>query len=200
MESGTSRTKHAASCPLDLPALTRHGVLGMNSRASITSLIAAKNLSRFSPVSAIETCPTTRRTISAHSSSGRPFASFSEYRLLTTFLTLIPSCCDLRRGDMAGEPPVLFPVLPIAALLINLCLSNGEPEGRLAFQKRLCQAYCYAGLNLECVLDLLVGSFRSPKPGQIRYLPPRTRREYTPLKRSCQPISCGYFFVRCYRV
>src|SRR5215212_10318157 len=126
-ESGTSRTKHAASCPLVLPALTRHGVFGMNSRASITSLMAAKNLSRFSPVSAMETWPTTRRTISDHSSSGRPFESFNEYRLLTTFLALTPSCCDFRRGETAGEPTLLFPaVLPIAALIIS------------AFQKELC--------------------------------------------------------------
>jgi hypothetical protein len=69
-ESGTSSTKQAASCPLALPALTRQGVLGINSRASITSLIAAKNLSRFSPVSALETWPTTLLTMSAHSSKG----------------------------------------------------------------------------------------------------------------------------------
>ena len=35
MESGTSRTKQAASCPEGLPALTRHGVLGTNSRRSM---------------------------------------------------------------------------------------------------------------------------------------------------------------------
>src|SRR5215213_2280579 len=129
-ESGTSRTKHAASCPLLLPALTKHGVFGMNSRASITSLMAAKNLSRFSPVSAIETCPTTRRTMSDHSSIGRPFKSLSEYRLLTTFLALTPSCSDFRRVETAGEPTLLFPaVLPIAALIIS------------AFQKQLCHAY-----------------------------------------------------------
>ena len=43
IESGTSRTKHAASWPLGLPALTRQGVLGTNSRASMMSLIALKN-------------------------------------------------------------------------------------------------------------------------------------------------------------
>src|SRR5215213_1314946 len=135
-ESGTSKTKHAASCPFVLPALTRHGVFGINSRASITSLMAAKNLSRFSPVSANETAPTTRRTMSAHSSSGRPFKSFSEYRLLTTFLALIPSCWDFRRGETAGEPTLLFPdVLPIAALIIS------------AFQKEL-----YPGVLLRKAL------------------------------------------------
>src|ERR1044071_2930509 len=141
-ESGTSNTKHAASCPFALPALTRHGVFGINSRASITSLIAAKNLSRFSPVSAAETCPTTRRTISAHSSSGRPFKSFSEYRLLTTFLALIPSCCDFRRGETAGEPMLVFPAfLSIAALIIS------------AFQEQLYQAYCYAQAYFRCFLN-----------------------------------------------
>src|SRR5215213_6922113 len=78
----------------------------------------------------------TRRTISDHSSSGRPFKSFSEYRLLTTFLALIPSCSDFRRGETAGEPTLLFPdVLPIAALIIS------------AFQKEL-----YPGVLLRKAL------------------------------------------------
>src|SRR6185503_6683292 len=144
-ESGTSKTKHAASCPFGLPALTRQGVLGMNSRASMTSFIAAKNLSRFSPVSAFETCPTTRLTMASQSSNGTPFASFSEYRLLTTFLALIPSCCDLRRGETAGDPTLEFPIfLPTTALIISAFLT-GEPESRIAYQKRVCQAYRYAG-------------------------------------------------------
>src|SRR4029453_13206354 len=137
-ESGRSRKKQAANWPFALPAFTRHGVFGINSRASITSLIAAKNLSRFSPVSAAETCPTTRRTMSAHSSSGRPFKSFNEYRLLTTFLALIPSCCDLRRGETGGEPTLLIPTfLPIVAL-INLCLSHlGETGTPSVFLRRI---------------------------------------------------------------
>ena len=39
MESGTSSTKQAASCPEGLPALTRHGVFGTNSRRSMMPAI-----------------------------------------------------------------------------------------------------------------------------------------------------------------
>ncbi len=39
MESGTSRTKQAASCPEGLPALTRQGVFGTNSRRSMMPAI-----------------------------------------------------------------------------------------------------------------------------------------------------------------
>src|SRR4030095_15170415 len=116
-ESGRSRTKQAANWPFALPAFTRHGVFGINSRSSITSLIAAKNLSRFSPVSAAETRPTTRRTMSAHSSIARPFESFNEYRLLTTFVALSPSCCVFRREGMEGELTVVFDFLSNAALM-----------------------------------------------------------------------------------
>src|SRR5260370_21554805 len=57
IESGTSSTKHAASCPLGLPELTRQGVFGTNSRASMMSDIVLKNSSRLSAsVSATETC------------------------------------------------------------------------------------------------------------------------------------------------
>src|SRR5215213_10479439 len=146
-ESGTSKTKHAASCPFDLPAFTRQGVLGMNSRASITSVIASKNWFRFSPVSALETCLTTRVTMAAQSSYGCPFKSFSEYRLLTTFLALIPSGCDFRRGETAGEPTLVFPaLLSIAALLIISAFLTGSPKV-IKVQKRECQAYRYAGLT-----------------------------------------------------
>src|SRR5262245_11777624 len=167
-ESGTSKTKHAANCPFGLPAFTRHGVFGINSRASITSLMAAKNLSRFSPVSATETCPTTRRTISVHSSRGRPFKSFNEYRLLTTFLALIPSCCDFRRGEIAGEPARAFPAfLPIAGLLMNVCLSTGRPE-ILSFKNGCARRIATQGLILECVAFTPVGSFEATKtcPGE----------------------------------
>src|ERR1044072_2000178 len=176
-ESGTSRTKHAASWPLVLPALTRHGVFGMNSRASITSLMAAKNLSRFSPVSAMETAPTTRRTISDHSSSGRPFKSLSEYRLLTTFLALIPSCWDFRRGETA----VLFPVvLPIAALIIFAFLT-GSPKVDLGFKNNYARRIATQGVNLDCALDNSVGSSTS------------SGAEYTPLRAQCQYLVAIFF-------
>src|SRR5882724_10863236 len=140
-ESGTSRTKQAASWPLGLPALTRQGVLGTNSRSSITSLIAVKNLSLLSAsLSAADTWPTTLRTMSVHSSIARPFESFSEYLLLITRFALRPSGCNFRRGEMDGDAVVFETFLPIAALIF-LPFSRRPCEGFVGFQRRLYYAY-----------------------------------------------------------
>src|SRR5689334_22115944 len=156
-ESGTSSTKHAASWPLTLPAFTRQGVFGMNSRASITSLIAAKNLSLFSPVSALETCPTTRLTMSAHSSKGCPFKSFSEYRLLTTFLALSPSSCDFRRGETAGAAAGVCPTfLPTVALIDLVPFSRGARKYCVS-ETGVPRRIATQSLSLECYLITTVG-------------------------------------------
>src|ERR1041385_2028589 len=175
-ESGTSKTKHAASCPFGLPALTRQGVLGMNSRASMTSFIATKNLSRFSPVSALETWPTTRQTMASQPSNGCPFAAVSEEGWLTTFLALIPSGCDFRRGEtaeMAGTFPIFLPTVA----LIYLCLSrskNGctKQIATLTVSLRV--------LSLGAAVCQLYNS---------------SGREYSAYGVRCQPISCGYFYL-----
>src|SRR6266403_3726465 len=124
-ESGTSRTKQAANWPFGLPAFTRQGVLGTKSRSSITSLIAAKNLSLFSAsLSAAETCPTTRRTMSVHSSMARPFESLSEYLLLITRFALRPSGCDFRRGEIEGDVVESESRLPATALMFSAFLAG----------------------------------------------------------------------------
>src|ERR1051326_5920666 len=85
--------------------------------------------------------------MSAHSSRGSPNGFFREYRLLTTFLALIPSCCDFRRGETAGEPTLLSStVLPIAALIIS------------AFQKIVIPGVLLRrGFNLEFIAFTPVG-------------------------------------------
>ena len=100
--------------------------------------------------------------MSAHSSKSLPAGFFREYRLLTTFLALIPSS-DFRRGETAGEPTLLFPTdLPIAAL-INLCLSNGEPESRVDFKNGNARRIATQAINLECSLETPVGSVEALK-------------------------------------
>jgi hypothetical protein len=103
--------------------------------------------------------------MSAHSSSGRPFKSFNEYRLLTTFLALIPSCCDLRRGETAGEPTLLIPTFLPTVALINLCLSNGEPEScKSSLKNNYARRIATQGFILEWFMDTPVGSFEALKP------------------------------------
>src|SRR5438552_18494544 len=135
IESGTSSTKQAANWPFAFPAFTRQGVFGTNSRASITSLIAAKNSSRFAgSFSAAETWPTTRRTMSDHSSIGRPLASFNDYRLLITRRALSPKGWSLRLG--AGLVVSVFGAtrLPKPALIFSH-LSRGGFARVIGFQR-----------------------------------------------------------------
>src|SRR6266550_5416274 len=163
-ESGTSRTKQAASCPLALPAFTRHGVFGTNSRSSITSLIAAKNLSLLSPsLSAADTWPTTRRTISVHSSMALPFESLSEYRRLITRFALRPSGCDFRLGETVVELLVFETFLPIAALILSAFSRGRLCEGYTELNKRSGYAYFNSRLPSTKIVgaDTPVGSIRS---------------------------------------
>jgi hypothetical protein len=99
--------------------------------------------------------------MASQSSNGTPFESFSEYRLLTTFLALIPSCCDLRRGETAGDPTLLFPIfLPTTALIISAFLT-GSPKVESHFKNGYARRIATQAINLECGLDTPVGSVRS---------------------------------------
>src|SRR5262245_15033916 len=132
--------------------------------------------------------------MSSHSSRGIPAGFLREYRLLTTFLALIPSCCcDFRRGETAGEPTLLFPiVLPIAALIIS------------AFQKIVIPGVLLRrAFNLECVLDTPVGSIAS---SAVEYTPERAQCQYLVAIFFCSSIECilpriyanfGWFISRC---
>ena len=204
-ESGTSRTKHAANCPLALPAFTRHGVFGTNSRSSITSLIAAKNLSLLSAsLSAAETWPTTRRTISVHSSIALPFESFSEYRRLITRLALRPSGCDFRLGETVGELVAFRPFLPIAALIFS-AFSRGRPcEGHSGLKNgSATRTNSRVPLTKIVGADTPVGSIRSENSHLERAKEPRlysksprlvsSGAEYTPLPAPCQYIVAIFF-------
>jgi len=129
--------------------------------------------------------------------------------LLTTFLPLIPSCCDLLRGETSGELTGVFPTfLPIAAL-INLCLSNGEPAGRIGFKNGFSKRIATQDINLECVAFTPVGSFDITKTtsgerlGGLRplhQLPTSSKRSGIYSFVGGVSISCGYLFFQCYRV
>ena len=91
---------------------------------------------------------------------------------------------------------VVFPTfLPIAAL-INLCLSNGEPEGRIGFKNGAARRIATQGFNLECVADTPVGSFAATKTTLVRgsgvwAAAPVTHyvssgADYTPKREQCQ--------------
>src|SRR5215213_5102080 len=108
--------------------------------------------------------------MSAHSSNGFPDESFREYRLLTTFLALIPSCCDFRRGEtveMAGTFPIF---LPTVALIISAFQKIVIPK-RIATQAFNLDVFWISRLALQH----------------------RAERNILPFQTSCQYI-VGIFF------
>src|SRR5688500_14168565 len=120
----------------------------------------------------------------------RPFESFSESRLLTTFLAFSPSSCDFRRGDTLVEPTGVRPTfLPIAAL-INICLSYGEPESKSSFKNTSARRNWYAGFNLDCLAGIPVGYYYYHRQRAAIYSSPG----------GLSTISCGNFSCDSYRV
>src|SRR5260370_11988577 len=208
-ESGTSSTKHAANWPFGLPAFTRQGVLGTNSRSSITSLIAAKNLSLFSAsLSAAETWPTTRRTMSVHSSIARPFESFSEYRLLITRFALSPSGCDFRLGETEGDVRVFTSFLPIAALICSAFLAGRPARVIVSFKNGPATRIVYAALTKMCsgypgwlYSKATKPSLESSK-GACHCSITRLVSRRSGIYSFASPVSicCGHLFFQCSRV